>query len=160
MSTSARLDEPHAPAATAPASLTLVTLTVDGQACGLPVDCVRDVLAGQTIAPIPLASPEIAGNLNLRGRIVTAIDLRRRLRLPPRDQGASAMSVVTEQAGECYALLVDHVADVVSLQSDRFEAPPPTLPPCWAETCAGVVRQDDGLLVVLDPARLLALPRA
>ena len=61
----------------------LVTLTVGEQLCGVPVLAVRDILGEQTITRIPLAPPEIAGSLNLRGRIVTAIDLRRRLRLPP-----------------------------------------------------------------------------
>src|SRR5580692_5233269 len=60
-----------------------VTLTVAGQLCGIPVLGVRDILAEQPITRIPLAPPDIAGSLNLRGRIVTAIDLRRRLNLPP-----------------------------------------------------------------------------
>jgi purine-binding chemotaxis protein CheW len=60
----------------------LVTLTVGEQLCGVPVLAVRDILGEQTITRIPLAPPEIAGSLNLRGRIVTAIDLRKRLRLP------------------------------------------------------------------------------
>src|SRR6476620_563847 len=74
-----------------------LTLTVAGQLCGVPVLAVRDVLGPQAITRIPLAPQEVAGSLNLRGRIVTAIDLRRRLGLPPRDGGAigaGAMSVV------------------------------------------------------------------
>jgi purine-binding chemotaxis protein CheW len=65
-----------------------LTMMLDGQLCGVPVLSVRDVLANQTIARIPLAPREVAGNLNLRGRIVTAIDLRRVLRLSPRAAGA------------------------------------------------------------------------
>ncbi|HTW68724.1 MAG TPA: chemotaxis protein CheW, partial [Acetobacteraceae bacterium] len=76
-----------------------VTLTVAEQLCGIPVLGVRDILGEQTITRIPLAPPEIAGSLNLRGRIVTAIDLRRRLNLPPPAAGTVRMSVVAEQGG-------------------------------------------------------------
>src|SRR5271155_4711212 len=98
----------------------LVTLTVADQLCGVPVLGVRDILGEQVITRIPLAPPEIAGSLNLRGRIVTAIDLRRRLRLPPAPPGTPRMSVVAEQAGELYALLVDQVAEVLSLPAGAF----------------------------------------
>src|SRR3954463_12451357 len=84
-----------------------VTLTVADQLCGVPVLAVRDILGEQVITRIPLAPPEIAGSLNLRGRIVTAIDLPRRLHLPPAPAGQPRMSVVAEQGGELYALLVD-----------------------------------------------------
>ena len=132
-----------------------VTLTVAGQLCGIPVLGVRDVLADQAIARIPLAPGEVAGSLNLRGRIVTAIDLRRRLHLPPADPGARQMSVVTEQGGELYALLVDQVAEVMSLPGSAFEPCPPTLPAVWAEHSRGVFRLEGRLLVVLDVAHLL-----
>ena len=132
-----------------------VTLTVAGQLCGIPVLGVRDVLADQAIARIPLAPGEVAGSLNLRGRIVTAIDLRRRLDLPPADPGTRRMSVVTEQGGELYALLVDQVAEVMSLPGSAFEPCPPTLPAVWAEHSRGVFRLEGRLLVVLDVAHLL-----
>ena len=134
-----------------------VTLTVAGQLCGVPVLSVRDVLGEQTITRIPLAPPEVAGSLNLRGRIVTAIDLRRRLRLPPAPPGTARMSVVAEQGGELYALLVDQVSEVMTLRSGQFERTPPTLPPAWAAYADGICRLPAGLLVVLDVARLLAL---
>src|ERR1700704_2519956 len=134
-----------------------VTLTVAGQLCGIPVLGVRDILAEQAITRIPLAPPDIAGSLNLRGRIVTAIDLRRRLNLPPPPEGQKRMSVVAEQGGELYALLVDQVSEVLSLDASMFERNPPTLEKCWAEFSTGIFRLDGRLLVVLDVSRLLAL---
>ena len=76
------------------ASRMVLTLTVAGQLCGVPVLAVRDVLGPQTITRIPLAPPEVAGSLNLRGRIVTAIDLRRRLSLPPRPSSSIRASCI------------------------------------------------------------------
>jgi purine-binding chemotaxis protein CheW len=132
-----------------------VTLTVAGQLCGIPVLGVRDILAEQPITRIPLASPDIAGSMNLRGRIVTAIDLRRRLNLPPAPQGQKRMSVVADQGGELYALLVDQVSEVMSLDATLFERNPPTLERNWALFSSGIYRLDDKLLVILDVARLL-----
>ncbi len=134
-----------------------LTLTVAGQPCAVPVLAVRDVLAAQAITRIPLAPPEVAGGLNLRGRIVTAIDLRRRLRLPPRAAGEGAMSVVVEQQGELYSLLADAVGEVVPLPRGGFAANPPTLDPLWREVSRGVHRQEDRLLVMLDVERVLAV---
>lgn len=134
----------------------LVTLTVGNQLCGVPVLAVRDVLGEQVITRIPLAPPEIAGSLNLRGRIVTAIDLRQRLHLPPAPAGQKRMSVVAEQGGELYALLVDQVSEVMSLDAATFERNPPTLEKNWADFSTGIFRLDGRLLVVLDVSRLLA----
>ena len=143
--------------ASAAAVVSYVTLTLDSQLCGLPVLAVRDVLAGQTIARIPLAPREVAGNLNLRGRIVTAIDLRQRLRLPPRPVGSAAFSVVTEHGAELYALMVDQVHEVVILQAAEQEPNPPTLPPVWAAHSRGIHRVGGRLMVVLDVDMLFRL---
>ena len=140
-----------------PIGQTLVTLTVADQLCGVPVLSVRDILGEQPITRVPLAPPEIAGSLNLRGRIVTAIDLRRRLGVPPAPPGAPRMSVVTEQGGDLYALLVDQVSEVMTPPESSFERNPPTLPPAWAEFCSGIYRLQGRLLVVLDIGRILAL---
>ena len=133
-----------------------VTLTVADQLCGVPVLAVRDILGEHAITRIPLAPPEVAGSLNLRGRIVTAIDLRRRLHLPP-PESQPRMSVVAEQGGELYALLVDQVSEVMSLRASAFERNPPTLPPAWAQFSSGIYRLEGRLMVVLDVGKLLAL---
>jgi len=135
-----------------------LTLTVAGQLCGVPVLAVRDILAAQAITRVPLAPREVAGSLNLRGRIVTAIDLRRRLGLPPRAPGAPVpMSVVVEQNGELYSLLSDSVGEVLPLRASGFANNPPTLDPVWREVSRAVHRQDDRLLIVLDVDRILAI---
>lgn len=151
---------PGVVAGSADDELAFVTLMLFDQLCGVPVLCVRDVLADQTIARIPLAPSEVAGNLNLRGRIVTAIDLRERLRLPKRAPGTPAMSIVTEQGSELYALLVDQVSEVLTLKRSGMEANPPTLPTIWAENSEGIYRLDQGLMVILSVDRLLQLDLA
>jgi purine-binding chemotaxis protein CheW len=134
-----------------------VTLTVGGQLCGIPVLSVRDILGPQAITRIPLAPPEVAGSLNLRGRIVTAIDLRRRLGVAHAASGGGAMSVVVEHQGELYSLLVDSVGEVMRLEAASREQNPPTLDPEWRAFSAGIFRLAGELLVVLDVAAVLDL---
>lgn len=133
-----------------------VTMTIHGQFFGIPVLSVQDVLGPQKITRIPLASGEVAGALNLRGRIVTAIDVRRRLGLPPNDDGAQSMSVVVDFRGELYSLIIDSVGEVLSLPADSFERNPPTLDAAWREVSLGVHRLEKQLLIILDVARLLS----
>jgi purine-binding chemotaxis protein CheW len=142
------------------AEVQFLTMVLAGQLCGVPVLSVRDVLANQTIARIPLAPREVAGNLNLRGRIVTAIDLRQLLQLPPRQPGDKQMSIVTEQGSELYALQVDHVREVVTMKRSAMEPNPPTLPALWAEHSQGIYRVEKQLLVILDVHRLLSFELA
>ncbi len=137
-----------------------VTLLLAGQLCGVPVASVRDILREQPIARVPLAPPEVAGSLNLRGRIVTAVDLRRRLQLPPAPAGSRPMAVVTEQEGELYALLVDQVCEVIWPAQQLFEPTLATLSPVWSRYCAGLYRLETALMMVLDLTRLISLPAA
>src|ERR1700731_467442 len=97
-----------------------VTVTVAGQLFGIPVLQVQDVLGPQRITRVPLAPPEVAGSLNLRGRIVTAIDIRIRLGLPELTDGKPGMSVVVDHGGELYSLMVDSVGEVLSLSEATF----------------------------------------
>lgn len=132
-----------------------VSVTISDQLFGIPVLQVQDVLGSQRITQIPLAPAEVAGSLNLRGRIVTAIDIRTRLGLPPRAEGHPAMSVVVDYGGELYSLLVDSVGEVLSLDGTEAERNPATLDPVWRELSAGIFRLDGKLLIVLDVARVL-----
>ena len=136
-------------------NLDFVTMTIAGQLFGIPVLQVQDVLGHQRITRIPLAPPEVAGSLNLRGRIVTAIDVRLRLGLPGRDKGKPEMSIVVDLRGELYSLIVDAVGEVLSLSTDDFERNPATLDARWREVSTGIYRLNNQLMVVLDVSRLL-----
>jgi|YNPMSStandDraft_1061717.scaffolds.fasta_scaffold30135_3 purine-binding chemotaxis protein CheW len=138
------------------AGLQILTIRLAGQLCGIPVEAIRDVLGPQPLARIPLAPPEVAGSLNLRGRIVTAIDLRRRLGFPPFEKGVEkAMSVVVEVGGELYSFLADEVGDVITLPESGWEPNPATLDPVWQSVSHGIQRLENELLVVLDIAEVM-----
>ncbi len=139
----------------AEAATEFVTFTIAGQLFGIHVLKVQDVLGNMRTTRIPLAPPEIAGSLNLRGRIVTAIDVRLRLGLPPQDQGQASMAIVVEHDHELYSLLVDQVGEVLALAPDGFERNPPTLDARFRDYSDGIYRLDKQLLVVLSVERLL-----
>jgi purine-binding chemotaxis protein CheW len=132
-----------------------VTVTTAGQLFGLKLDRVRDVFVPQGLSTVPLAPPEVAGLLNLRGRIVTGLDLRRRLGLSPREARAPTVAVGIEDRGELYGLIADKVGDVLWVKLSAYEANPANLDPRWAQVCSGVYRLDDDLMVVLDVDKVL-----
>lgn len=137
-------------------SVEFVTVTIAGQLLGIPILSVEDVLGPQKISQIPLAHPAVAGVLNLRGRIVTAIDVRRRLGLPPMEsEGAGRMSVVVEHDGEPYSLLIDSVGDVLTVPASSHERNPATLDLRWAQISAGIYQLENELLVALEVGALL-----
>jgi purine-binding chemotaxis protein CheW len=138
-----------------------VTATVGGQLFGLPISRVQDVFVPDRLTRVPLAPPEIAGLLNLRGRIVTAIDLRRRLGLGAPAGDAPRMAVGVEWKGESYGLLIDAIGEVLKLPMSDREDNPVNLDPGLARVSAGVHRLDGKLLVVLDVDRVLDIaPRS
>jgi purine-binding chemotaxis protein CheW len=137
-----------------------VSFMVAGQWFGIPVLKVQDVLGPQRITRIPLAPKEVAGSLNLRGRIVTAIDLRLRLGLERREKGQTSMSIVVEHHSELYSLIVDSVGEVLSLDAASYERNPPTLDPRWRDFSDGIYRLNGSLLVVLDVSQLLQFNKA
>ena len=124
---------------------------------GIPVLKVRDILVPDKIAPIPLAPPAVEGLINLRGRIVTVIDVRRRLGLEKRTPGEQSLGVTVELSHELYTLLVDRVGDVVSLSADLYVDTPSTLDTLWREFALGVYRMDGPLMVVLDVEHFLEI---
>jgi len=132
-----------------------VTVMIGDQLFGLPISRVQDVFMPERLTRVPLASPEIAGVLNLRGRIVTAIDMRRRLGLPPRSDGRPPMAVGIELKGESYGLLIDTVGEVLKLADGTREPNPVNLDQRLARVSAGVNRLEGQLLVILDVDRVL-----
>ena len=131
-----------------------VTVMIGQQLFGLPIGRVQDVFVPNRLTRVPLAPAEVAGILNLRGRIVTAIDMRCRLDLGTRADDKS-MAIGIECRGESYGLLVDSVGEVLRLPDHACEAKPANLDPRMVWVASGVVRLDGQLMVVLDVDRVL-----
>jgi purine-binding chemotaxis protein CheW len=135
-----------------------VTAVVAGQRFGLPILRVQDVFVPERLTRVPLAPPEIAGLINLRGRIITLIDMRRRLGLVAAStDGEQLMAIGVESRGESYGLLVDSVGEVLKLDDSLREANPVNLDPRLAELSVGIHRLEEQLLVLIDIDRVLGL---
>jgi len=132
-----------------------VTVMIGDQLIGLPISHVQDVFMPDRITRVPLSAPEIAGVLNLRGRIVTAIDMRRRLGLGPRTDDKPSMAVGIELKGESYGLLIDTVGEVMKLGEETREPNPVNLDGRLARVSGGVHRLDGQLMVILDVDQVL-----
>jgi purine-binding chemotaxis protein CheW len=133
-----------------------VTVMVGDQIFGLPIDRVHDVFIASAVTEVPLAPREIVGLLNLRGRVVTSMCLRRRLGMPDAAEGRE-MAVGLEHQGESYGLLVDQVGEVMKLSADTHEPNPVHMDQRWVRLSRGVHRLDDKLLIILDVDAVLAL---
>ena len=134
-----------------------ITVMIAEQLFGLPILQVQDVFTPEAVTEVPLASNDVAGVLNLRGRIVTAIDMRKRLGLPPLEKGHTQMAVGIEHKGESYGLVIDRVGEVLKLSDKTFEQNPANLDPRWTSISAGVHRLDGTLMVVFDVTKVLNL---
>lgn len=128
----------------------LATFSVADHLFGVPVNMVQEVLRAQEITRVPLAPAAIGGLINLRGQVVTAIDVRTRLAYPPDRTGARPMTMVVRSRGDIVSLLVDRIGDVVDADEDRFEAPPETLTGPSRGLILGAYKLDDTLLLALD----------
>jgi purine-binding chemotaxis protein CheW len=133
------------------------TFSVQDRYLGVPVERVQEVLLAQPVTPVPLAHPHIGGLLNLRGQIVTALDLRARLELPARDADAPSATVIVATEDGPLALIVDALGDVVPVADDRFEPPPETLQAASRRLIKGAYKLDDALLLDLDLDETLQL---
>lgn len=132
-----------------------VTAMIGGQLFGLPIRRVQDVFIPDRLTHVPLAPPEIAGVLNLRGRIVTLIDLGFRLGLAREANDAPAMAIGVEFRGESYGLLIDSVGEVLKLDSAGLEPNPINLDQRLAGVSTGIYRLEGQLLIVVDVDRIL-----
>lgn len=130
----------------------LCTFYLDGILFGVDAQVVQEVIRYQEMTRAPLAPPAVSGLINLRGQIVTAIDLRNRLGLAPRDSESLPMNVVIRSDDGAVSLLVDQIGDVVEVDADLFETPPDTLFGPARELVLGAYKLDGQLLLLLDGA--------
>jgi purine-binding chemotaxis protein CheW len=128
----------------------LATFWLDGDLYGVEVAHVQEVLKSQGLTRVPLAPNAVAGLINLRGQVVTAIELRERLGRPPRPEGTDAVVIVVRLHGEAVSLLVDQIADVVDVDAADFETPPDTLDGQARELIRGAYKLHGQLLLALD----------
>ena len=132
-----------------------ITVMIGDQLFGISVPMVQDVFMPESVTQVPMAMPEVAGVLNMRGRIVTAIDMRTRLGLPPRDDGLNSLAVGVEFRGESYGLVIDGVGEVVRVSDAALERNPSNLDPRWRSISIGVQQLQERLMVIIDVKKVL-----
>ena len=132
-----------------------VTVTIGPQLFGIPINLVNEIFKPERLTSVPLSNPDIAGVLNLRGRIVTMIDCRRRLGISNIKSDRDFMAVGVERDGDHYGLLFDGVGEVLRYPPENLEPAPVNLDTHWKKVSKGVFRMENGLLVVLDIGVLL-----
>lgn len=134
------------------------TFRLDSLLFGVEVREVQEVIRYQEMTRVPLAPAMIQGLINLRGQIVTAIDLRQRLELAPREPDALPMNVVIRSDDGAVSLLVDEIGDVVEVENEAFEKTPEILKGVAREVVTGIYKLKDRLLLILDTDRVIQLP--
>lgn len=137
-------------------STSYCTFWLDGQRFGIEVLDVQEVLRTQSMTPVPLAPEAITGLINLRGQIITAIDLRQRLELPPREDSASSVNIVVRTEEGPVSLLVDSIGGVLEVDRADYELPPETISGAGRDLIAGVYKVDGPLLHVLEVERVIS----
>ena len=133
----------------------LCTFLVDGLNLGIDVTRVQEVIRHQDMTPVPLAPGVVGGLINLRGQIVTALDLRRRLGAPARGEGELPMNVVIRHEEGVVSFLVDEIGDVLDVDDATFEPPPETLGAASKALVKGVYKLEEQLLLLLDTERAM-----
>ncbi len=133
------------------------TFTLHHFTFGIEVKMIQEVIRYQEMTPVPLAPATVHGLINLRGQIVTAIDLRSQLDLPPREGEALPMNVIVRTTDGAVSLLVDEIGDVVEVDPESYERPPETLEGKARELVTGVYKLDDRLLLILDDAEAVSI---
>jgi purine-binding chemotaxis protein CheW len=133
------------------------TFSVADMFYGIDVAQVQEVLKYQEMTPVPLAPGVIQGLINLRGQIVTAVDLRRRFRLPERAADQKPMNMVLRCDGGAVSLLVDEIGDVIEVDDSGHEPTPSTMDPFHREVVETVFKLEGKLLLALDTAKLMQL---
>jgi purine-binding chemotaxis protein CheW len=137
----------------------LCTFFLEERAFAVPVEEVREVIRYQPMARVPLAPEVVSGLINLRGQIVTAIDLRRRLGIAPRPPGELPVNVIVRTDDMAVSLLVDQIGDVLAVSDEAFESPPESLPEADRQVVSGLYKLPDRLLILLDVEKVVDLSR-
>ena len=134
----------------------LCTFVVDELHFGIDVTRIQEVIRYQELTPVPLAHQTVRGLINLRGEIVTAIDLRNRLNMPASDE-IQPMNVVVAHEEDVVSFLVDEIGDVIEVSLNDFESVPETVTKTVRDVVDGVYKLDDTLLLVLNTDRAMGL---
>lgn len=132
-----------------------VSIKIDDQYFGIPVEHIIDILLPQKIYPIPLAKKEIIGSINLRGRVVTTLDLRIFLEIKGTTDIEKGRCIVVDHEGELYSFLVDKVNSVNDFSSDSLIKTPDTLSALWQEISLGIFTIDKDLVIILDINKIM-----
>jgi purine-binding chemotaxis protein CheW len=135
------------------------TFHVDSLFLGVEVEKVQEIIRQQPITRVPKSSYVVRGLINLRGQIVTAIDLRRRMQIPDRPDGHALMNVVLATDEGKVSLLVDRVGDVLHVDEDIFERPPETMTSATRELIRGAYKLDNRLMLALETDKVVQLDR-
>lgn len=133
----------------------LCTFELDGLLFGIDVQQAQEIITDQPVTPVPLAAHLVQGLINLRGQIVTTIDLRECLSLPSRSEGARQVNLIVQHEGEPVSFLVDRMGDVITVDESMFEPPPETLDAAVVELIRGACKLSDRLLLILDVGRII-----
>jgi purine-binding chemotaxis protein CheW len=139
------------------ASQQFTTFTLDGHLFGVEVETVQEVIRFQETTRVPLAPPAIGGLINLRGQVITALDLRHRLGLRERPEGQLPMNVVVRTEDGAVSLLVDQIGEVIETDARHFESPPDTVTAQARDLIRGAYKLDGTLLLSLDVPRTVEL---
>lgn len=131
------------------------TFHVDDAFFGVDATDVQEVIRTQPMTRVPLASDEVSGLINLRGQVVVAIDMRRRLGMPEPEEGAELLNVIVRTEHGPVSLIVDDIGDVLEADLDELETPPPTLTPPTRDLVSAVHQLDERLLLVIDVSRTI-----
>lgn len=135
----------------------VLSVFLNQQMFGIPIQAIQDVLTEQFVTPLPMADDYIRGIMNLRGRIVTVVDLAQRLSVHRivSEQKKTGMNVVIEEGHDLFSLYVDRIGDVINIDQSLFEENPATLNPIWRDLSIGVYRLDSEIMVILDAKKIL-----
>ncbi|MDQ6996899.1 MAG: chemotaxis protein CheW [Mariprofundus sp.] len=138
-------------------STELLTCRVGKQWLGLQVRQVREVVTPQPATQMPLAPDAVMGLINLRGRVITQLDVRKVIGLPERDVDDFRVAIVETMSGEDFGLVIDEVGEVIDLDAAMYEKTPKTLDRVWQDVSEGVLKQEERVLVLVNVERFIAM---